>query len=248
MGLATGSAADARPEANQYFDLTFHHLRVNKSAQGKRFQEFLEAHHLPMTRRNEFGAVGYLQVHLSPDMPTLVTVVAYRSWADVAEKRAKQQADKQWTRALGAFGADEPGYVREETWLLRAFDGMPRLETPALEPGKKARLFDLRTYEAETWQDVVAKVEMFNQEEIQIFRRCGIYPVFFGQSLYGSKQPNLTYMVWYDDMRAREAAWTTFLKDPDWVRIRGRPGWTNEEVVSNISNTFLQPLSFSPIR
>ena len=247
-GLATSSAAGARPDANQYFELTFHRLRTNKSAQGKRLQEFIEGRHLPMAKRNEFGAVGYFQVYLGPDMPTLVTVTAHRSWAEVAEKHAKQQSDEQWTKALDAFGASEPAYVRAETWLLRAFDGMPRLETPALEPGKKPRLFDLRTYEAETSRDVAAKIDMFNQEEIKIFRRSGIYPVFFGQSVYGGKQPNLTYMVWYDDMRAREAAWTKFLKDPDWVRIRGKQGWTNEEVVSNITNTFLRPLPFSPIR
>jgi hypothetical protein len=92
------------------------------------------------------------------------------------------------------------------------------------------------------------KIDMFNQEEIKIFRRSGIHPVFFGETLYGSRQPNLTYMVWYDDMRAREAAWAKFLADPDWKRISVTPGWTNAEAVSNISNTFLQPLPFSPIR
>ena len=55
-------------------------------------------------------------------------------------------------------------------------------------------------------------------------------------------------MVWYDDIRAREAAWKRFLDDPDWKRIRNKPGWTNAEAVSNISNTFLRPLPFSPIR
>ncbi len=247
-GLATSSAADARQDSNQYFELRFHRLRVNRSGQRKRLEEFLESRHLPMAKRTGIGAVGYFQVHLGPDMPTIVTVTAFRSWAEVAEKRMKQQSDEKWTKALDAFGASEAAYLRTETWLLRAFDGTPRLETPALEPGKKPRLFDLRTYEAETWRDVAAKIDMFNQEEIKIFRRCGIYPVLFGQSVYGGKQPNLTYMVWYDDMRAREAAWAKFLKDPDWVRIREKPGWTNEEVVSNITNTFLQPLPFSPIR
>ncbi|MCY4585549.1 MAG: NIPSNAP family protein [Bryobacterales bacterium] len=89
---------------------------------------------------------------------------------------------------------------------------------------------------------------MFNREEIRIFRRSGIHPVFFGHSLYGPRQPNLTYMVWYDDMRAREAAWKRFLDDPDWKRIRNKPGWSNAEAVSNISNTFLRPLPFSPVR
>jgi hypothetical protein len=55
-------------------------------------------------------------------------------------------------------------------------------------------------------------------------------------------------MVCYDDMAGRDAAWKKFLDDPDWKRIRVKPGWTDAEIVSNITNTFLRPLAFSPIR
>lgn len=248
-GLATASAADVRPEPNQYFELRFFQLRNSKADQSKRLTGFLEEHHLPMTKRNGIGPVGYFQVYLGSDMPKVVAVSAYRSWNEVAEKRAARRADQKWTEAADAMGAStEPVFDRVETWLLRAFDGMPRLEEPAIEPGKALRFFDLRTYEAETFRDSAMKIDMFNQEEIKIFRRSGIHPVFFGESVYGSRQPNLTYMVWYDDMRAREAAWAKFLADPDWKRISVKPGWTNAEAVSNISNTFLQPLPFSPIR
>ncbi len=248
-GLSTASAADVRKDSNQYIELRFFQLRNSKADQSKRLVGFLEEHHLPMTKRNGFGPLGYFQVYLGPDMPKVVMVTAFRSWNDVAEQRAARQADQKWRRAADAMGAsDEPVFDRAETWLLRTFDGMPRLEEPAIEPGKASRFFDLRTYEAETYRDSAMKIDMFNQEEIKIFRRSGIHPVFFGQSIYGSRQPNLTYMVWYDDMRAREAAWKKFLADPDWIRIRNKPGWTNAEAVSNISNTFLRPLPFSPIR
>jgi hypothetical protein len=55
-------------------------------------------------------------------------------------------------------------------------------------------------------------------------------------------------MVWYEDMNARAAAWSNFLADPDWKRISTKPGWSNADIVSNISNIFLTPLPFSPIR
>ena len=54
------------------------------------------------------------------------------------------------------------------------------------------------------------------------------------------------YMVWYDDMAAREEAWAKFRDDPDWKRISKDPKWAG--TVSNITNTHLQPLPFSPIR
>lgn len=248
-GLATSSAADVRKDSNQYFELRFFQLRNSKTDQQERLVSLFEEHHLPMTKRNGFGPIGYFQVYLGAEMPKLVVVTEYRSWSEIAEKRDAARADEKWRKAAGAAGSEDyPHFDRAETWLLKAFDAAPRLEEPAVEPGKAARFFDLRTYEAESFGDVGRKIDMFNQEEIKIFRRSGINPVFFGQSLYGSRQPNLTYMVWYDDMRAREEAWKTFLADPGWKRIRTRPGWTNAEAVSNISNTFLQPLPFSPIR
>lgn len=247
-GLASGSAAAANKPANQYFALRFYQLR-NSNNQRARLAGFLEQHHLPMTKRHGIGPVGYFQVDLGVGMPRIVTVTAYHSWNALEETAVKKQADVAWTKALDMFGAsDQPPYVRSEAWLLRAFDGTPKLEAPSVEPDSEVRLFDLRTYQSETLRNSLEKIRMFNTEEIAIFRRCGIHPVFFGQTLFGSRLPNLTYMVWYDDRNAREAAWEKFRQDPDWQRIRVKPGWTDAEIVSNISNTFLRPLPFSPIR
>jgi hypothetical protein len=248
LGLA-GSAAAVSKDMNQYFELRSYQLRFSKSNQPERLAEFLEKHHLPMTKRVGIEAVGYFQIHLGPDMPRIVTVTAYGSLADLEAKRAARKGDETWSKAAQAFGtAGDPPFVRVESWLLRAFDGMPKLEVPPQKAGQPTRLFDLRTYEAETFPDVAEKIRMFDAEEIVIFRRAGINPVFFGETLFGSKMPSLTYMVWYDDMNARAAAWSKFLADPDWKRISTKPGWSNADIVSNISNIFLTPLPFSPIR
>ena len=36
--------------------------------------------------------------------------------------------------------------------------------------------------------------------------------------------------------------------DPEWQKLRATPGLTDPEIVSNISNSILRPLAFSPIR
>jgi hypothetical protein len=89
---------------------------------------------------------------------------------------------------------------------------------------------------------------MFNEGEIAIFRRCGILPVFFGETVIGRNMPNLTYMVAFDDLAARERAWRAFGGDPEWKKLRAMPGYADSEIVSNISNAILRPLPFSPIR
>jgi len=235
--------------SNQYYELRFVQLHNSKANQPRRVTEFLEKHHLPMTQRLGIGPVGYFQVYLGPDSPKLVTLAAYNSLADLESKRAAMRGDKEWMRAVEEFGAaDQAPYDRQEVWLLRAFDGMPKLEMPPSGEGPTSHLFDLRTYEAESERDSDEKIRMFDTEEIKIFRRCGIHPVFFGKTLFGSKMPNLTYLVWYNDLDARAAAWAKFGEDADWKRIRVQPGWSDAEIVSNVSNTFLRPLPFSPLR
>lgn len=248
-GLASSSAAAADEVSRQYFELTFFRLKNSAARQRARMLEFLEEHHLPMSKRVGLGPVGYFQVYLGADTPKIVMLTAHDSLADLEAKVARKYADKKWTAAADQWGgsADAP-FERVERWLLRAFEGMPRIEVPEIVEGKAPRLFDLRTYESESFADNREKANMFNTEEIRIFRESGVQPVFFGQAMFGSKLPNLTYMVCYDDMRAREKAWRTFSAHPDWNRIKVKPGWSNEEIVSAISNTFLRPLPFSPIR
>jgi hypothetical protein len=88
---------------------------------------------------------------------------------------------------------------------------------------------------------------MFNNGEIAIFRRAGINPVFFGQTLIGGKMPNLTYMVVFDDMAGHDKAWGTFVADPEWRKLSTTPGYADAEIVTSISNVFLRPTGYSQI-
>jgi hypothetical protein len=56
------------------------------------------------------------------------------------------------------------------------------------------------------------------------------------------------YMLSYDDLAAREKLWRAFGSDPEWKRISTPPEMGDAEIVSNITNVILQPLTFSAIR
>ena len=77
---------------------------------------------------------------------------------------------------------------------------------------------------------------------------AGLNPLFFGTTSFGVNQPNLTYMLWFDDLAARERNWKAFGSHPDWNKLKVTPGLSDAEIVSNISNIILAPLPFSPIR
>ena len=248
-GLAAGSAvaAESAGGSNQIFELRCYQMRNSKTDQYGRLTGFMESEHLPMTKRTGVTAQGYFRVTLGEYTPRVYALSVFDSLADMGEKHAARAADKKWTKAADDFGSQGyPQYDRVESWLLRAFDGMKKIEVPG--KADKPRVFDLRVYEQETFRDTREKTRMFNEEEIQIFRDVGINPLIFAETIVGSRMPNITYMTFYPDMDARTEAWKAFGASEGWNRIKVIPKWTNAEVVSTVSNTHLAGLPFSPIQ
>jgi hypothetical protein len=55
-------------------------------------------------------------------------------------------------------------------------------------------------------------------------------------------------MLSYDDLAAREKLWHDFGSDPEWRKLSGKPELKDSEIVANISNVILRPLTFSQTR
>jgi hypothetical protein len=194
--------------------------------------------------------VGVFNVMTGPDSPTVYALIRYSSLEQLATLGGQLQADAEYQRAGAEFincPATDPAYVRVESSLMVAFGGMPKLEVPAGAAGNQPRIFELRTYESHSKKANRKKIEMFDVGEIAIFRRAGLQPVFFGETLIGAKLPNLTYMLVYENMAARDRAWGAFGADPEWKKLSTTPGFTDPEIVSNISNVLLRPAPYSQI-
>ena len=91
------------------------------------------------------------------------------------------------------------------------------------------------------------KVEMFHSGEFEIFLKAGFHPVFFGDTLVGSRIPCLTYMLSFADQAELEACWKLFGNDPDWKKLSSSPRFASDQLVTNISNLILSPLGCSQI-
>jgi len=128
-----------------------------------------------------------------------------------------------------------------------AFAGRAKMESPAVAAKTQSRIMELRTCESHSKKANLKKIEMFNTSEIAIFRRAGLSPVFFGETMIGSRMPNLTYMLTFENMAAHDKAWAAFSADPDWRKLSNTPGYTDSEIVTNISNIFLRPTAYSQI-
>jgi hypothetical protein len=244
----SAAAADPSPGAREFYELRLYHLR--RGPMQKRFDSFYREAAIPAMNRAGINPVGVFSVAAGPDSPTMYVLLPHKSAEAFATSNDRVRADADYQKAGAEFinaPPADPAYVRVESSLLIAFEAIPRLEVPAATAAKKSRLFELRTYESHSKKANKKKVEMFNTGEIAIFRRAGLAPVFFGETLIGSKMPNLIYMLAFENMAERDKNWGVFASDPEWKKLSTTPGFTDGEIVTNISNLFLRPTDYSQI-
>jgi hypothetical protein len=238
----------AEPVAREYYELRRYHLR--RGPKQKVFDDYLRQAWFPAMGRLGIGPIGAFQVAVGPDSPSVYLLIPYQSLEGFGSVMARLRDDAEYKKAASEAAeapAADPVYQRVESSLLVAFSGMPKLEVPAQTKDSKPRLFELRIYESHNKRANLKKIEMFNEGEIAIFRRTGLTPVFFGETLIGSRLPNLTYLLVFDDPAGRDQAWRRFGGDPEWRKLSSTAGYTDPEIVTDITNVLLRPTAYSQI-
>ena len=253
--LAVASAAGLSSTAMQaqkfppqnFIEITYYWCRNSADGQMQRITDFLKDFMAPAADKAGVKGHGYFGQLVAPKGPFVMSLMGFPSFAGILDVKRKMFSDPALAKAVEALNS-RPGlaYNRVESRLMRGFPAFPEIETPKAR--ETTRVFELRTYESNNFSSLGGKIGMFGNGEIDIFRKVGMTPVFFGETIYGPDMPNLTYMLAYDNLAHREKTWSAFVSDPDWVKLRATPGLSDAEVVSNISSTFLRPLPFSPIR
>jgi len=243
--LCSSAVADEpnAPAKKEYYELR--RYRIESEAKQKAADDFLREAAVPAWNRLGIGPVGVFQF-LEEECLDLYVLLPHKSAESVFTANDRLMSDSEFLR-LGAVFLDapfaDPAYSRIESSLMVAFDAVPKLEVPSTA---KSRVFQLRTYESHNAKKALKKIEMFNSGgEVEIFRGTGLLPVFFGQTLVGTKLPNLTYMVGFDNKEAQETAWEKFMSDPGWLRLKADPAY--KDTVCNITNILLRPAASSQI-
>lgn len=253
-GSLTGlSSMIAKASENDFSVKTspqFYELRVytlKDSTQQKLVENYFQQAAIPALNRLGSKNIGVFTEQKPEGQSKLYAIIPFNSVSDFINISDKLANDKTYLQAGAAYltaPASAPAYDRIQSSLLKAFAGMPKLDVPEQKP----RIFELRRYESASEAAGKKKIDMFeNQGEIAIFKRVGLTPVFFGETIIGEMRPNLTYMLTFDDMAEHDKNWKTFGSDPEWNRIKAVPGYKDAEIVSRITRTFLVPASFSQI-
>jgi hypothetical protein len=245
--LASLNAAASSPSGRavrQYLEL--HKYTLANEAQRDGLHTFLKNAAIPALNRLGIKPVGVFQ---NPEaLSPLYVLIPHPSAESALQFRDKLAADSDFLwkgeSFIGAPKASQP-FEELESWLMLAFEGMPKVETPVTNPG---RVFQLRVYESPSFETAQKKIEMFNDAgELRIFREVGLNPVFFGEALYGTKMPNLTYMLGFESAAAQKEAWGRFSKNPDWLKLRAMPEYADNRILRGIINIGLTPTDYSQI-
>lgn len=236
----------AQSATRQYIELRRYHLL--SSTKQRAFIAFVGDVAIPAINRAGVSSVGAFTVVYGENDPSLLLVLAHQTLDSVVSLRERLASDTAYASAGAAIleaPMADPAFVRVESTLLRALEAMPTVQPAAGAGGGAAqsRIVELRTYQSHSDRAALNKVQMFNAGEVPIFRRSGLSPVFFGETVVGAKMPSLTYMLTFADLAARDKAWAAFGQDPEWKTLSADPQYRDN--VSAISDIILRPTPYS---
>tara|TARA_B110000495_G_C22473673_1_gene293395 strand:+ start:215 stop:541 length:327 start_codon:yes stop_codon:yes gene_type:complete len=92
--------------------------------------------------------------------------------------------------------------------------------------------------------------ELLNRFEtitLKIWERHGIRQAGFWTVAIGENNHDLIYLIEWESLAEREEKWNAFQVDPEWLEKRAVTE-KNGPLVTTITNSILQPTSFSSVK
>lgn len=244
------ATAQSKPHSNKTHSAEYYELRVYTFKDQKQQQlteDFYKDVFVPLVAKQSHQPVGVFTEMNPTGQTKLYIFIPYSSHTQLEVFNNELENNKDYWKLGSAYlnaPASDPAFERLDTSVLKAFKHMPKKQLPPREQ----RIFELRQYKSASEAAGKKKIEMFNdQGEVDIFKRLGFKPVFFGETIIGDNRPNLTYMVTFKDMDDKGARWKSFGGDAEWKKISTVPEYADALLVSKITSTMLVPTTYSGI-
>ena len=91
-----------------------------------------------------------------------------------------------------------------------------------------------------------ALLKRFETITLDLWTRHGIRQAGFWTVAIGDSNQDLYYLLAWDSLAERDAKWTAFMTDPEWIAKRAETE-KDGPIVASISNLILQPTAFSAV-
>lgn len=212
---AAAAVRGADQKKTRYY--TFDRYQLQQGTQAARVHEWLRDGIVPKISRLT-GPVIVLDAVIAPHTPEIVMITGVQNFEDIRSINAKLDADSDLQAAFRkAEAGPEPLFQSLSVNVLEAAAYSP--EVP-IQKHDKPRYFELRQYHSPTWSQLRALHERFAGPEIKVFHEVGIFPILYTSTYIGDNMPNLTYLIPFDSLAAREKAWDAFAVHPEWIKAR----------------------------
>jgi hypothetical protein len=226
--LVTGASRAADAGSPQYYELrTYITSSTNQQAI---ISDHWQNAAVPAYNRLGIQPIGVFTELEDSSTNHIYVLIPYDSPGAYAAIPAKLAADETYQKASASFMAmpkSNPAYVRFESSLLVAFDAMKKLVVPPSAAEKKPWIFELRCYQSPSESKGINKVQMFNSGEVPLMQEVGLTPVFFSQTLIGTKMPNLVYMLSGENRDEHKKHWQAFSDSAVWKKLSSDPQYQN---------------------
>lgn len=107
-------------------------------------------------------------------------------------------------------------------------------------------IYELRIYTANPGK-MGALQARFRDHTTRLFEKHGIKNVGYWTNSIGGRSDELWYMLGFQDLAQRQAAWAAFQADPDWQKARA-DSEKDGALVHHIENRLMSPTDFSPLK
>ena len=87
----------------------------------------------------------------------------------------------------------------------------------------------------------------FENITLDLWQKHGIKQAGFWTTAIGESNQTLYYMLEWESLADREKKWDAFQNDEEWLRKRAETE-KNGTLVASVSNSILQPTSFSSVK
>lgn len=248
LGMLTMARPVAAAEDTKTKFYLLESFALKHGTQLGRIHDYFSKSALPALSKLHSGPQIVLEAIVTPHMPQVVLIIGFNSLTEMWSLRNKLNEDAELEKAFEDWQkGPEPPFEQQTNTLLEATSYSPEIVPPAAPP-ETPRIFELRVYHSPTWRQLQALHERFAGPEIKIFHRVGVHPIFYTSTVIGPNMPNLTYLIPFADLAAREKAWSAFGADPEWIKVRKESIDKHGQIASVIRISLFKAAPYSPIR
>jgi hypothetical protein len=228
--------------------LELRHYRLRFGPMEARFAEYQKGVLLPALNRLGIKPVGAWSVAVGPDSPSLYLLLPHPNAESMPALALRLAADPEYRRGAEAFRnlpSSDPPYVRRASSLMLAFATTPTVEAPSGPPRRRPESSSCAPTRATTRRRV-------RRSRVRERGRSGLPPgrsaTRCSSAATWPDRASRASPTWWSCRHGRaRKAWAAFREDPAWVKLRSTPGYSNAEILTNITNMLLRPTDYSQL-